>query len=385
MRKGALRICLGIVLVILVMAMLTGACSKPPPPPLPSTVPSGNQPPVITNLTAAKMQVYPSGTAEIQCVASDPNGDRIDFTWSCTGGSFSGAGPIVTWKAPPQYGTYAITVVVSDGKGGSAQSSLNMAVAANQNPIINSLNANPSNTLYGGSTTLTCLATDPDGDVVRYSWTASEGNITGVGDKVTWVAPNKGGEFTVTCIVSDGRGGETRGDVRVSVSTATRTITITPVAQETGTVDSDGDKDNSRTMAGDDEKNVGYCAFWSFDIWSLQGANIDNAKLKFNTRAVAGNPFDLTTGLKGLRLWAVRYGDKLPGFQYTGTQLQLEGAIQTSPPVEIDVTPDVWQLAKAAATRFQFEALFMSKTNGNNVAEFIEWSDVVLEVTYSGK
>ena len=75
----------------------------------------------------------------------------------------------------------------------------------------------------------------------------------------------------------------------------TRTITITPVAQETGNVGSDGDKDNSRMRAGDDEKNVGYSAFFSYDIWSLQGANIENAKLKFTTRNVAGNPFDMTT------------------------------------------------------------------------------------------
>ncbi len=385
MKKGIFRLgfCVLIVTMLLV-ALVSSACGQQPSPaPQPtSPTPGGNQPPAITNLTAAQMQVYPSGTSEIQCVASDADGDKLDFTWSTTGGKFSGAGPIVIWQAPEQYGTYEVKVVVSDGKGGSTQMSLNMTVGANQSPLINSFKADPSTILYGGSTTLTCVAADPDGDVVRYSWTASEGTITGVGDKVTWVAPGKGGEYTITVVVSDGKGGEMRGDVKITVTATTSTITIPPDAQRTGTVDSDGDKDNSRTLAGDDEKNVGYCAYWSFDIWSLHGATIDNAKLKFDTRTVVPGVFDMTTGLKGLRLWEVKYGDKLPGFQYTGTQLLRGGALFASQPVEVDVTPEIGRLAQSQATRFQIEALFMSKTNGNNVAEFIEWSSVVLEVTY---
>jgi len=375
----------GIVLVMLaVVAMLGGACGPreaPLPPPLPPT-PSGNQPPVISSMVAEKMQLYPSGNTEIQCIAQDADGDQLDFKWACTGGEFSGAGPIVIWKAPPNYGTYTITATVEDRKGGSAQASLTITVGANQSPQISSLTGSPSGILYGGSTTLTCIATDPDGDVVRYSWSASEGSITGVGNKVTWIAPNKGGNFNVTVIVSDGKGGETRGDVMVTVSAAVRTVTITPVAQETGTVSSDGDRDNSRTLAGDNDKDIGYCAFWSYDVWSLAGKNIQSASLKFTTRAIAGNPFPSTTGLGGLRMWKVTYGDKLPKFAYTGSNL-INVPLQTRQPIVLDVTQDVANVAAAAVTRFQVEALFMKGTNGNHVAEFIEWSEVVLEVTYS--
>ena len=390
MRIGLFRRSLGTVLVVLtIAAMLGSACGPseaPPSAPAPAPpTPGGNQPPVISSLTAAQMQIYPNGNTEIQCVAMDADGDRIDFKWACTGGSFTGAGPTVTWKAPEHYGTFDISVTVEDGKGGMAQASVTLTVGANQPPLISSLSGDPSGVLYGGTATITCIASDPDGDVVRYSWSASEGTISGVGEKVTWKAPNKGGDFNITVLVSDGKGGETTGNVMVVVSAATRTITINPVAQETGTVDSDGDKDTSRTMAGDDDKNIGYCAFWSFDIYSLVGSKIDNAKLKFTTRSVANNPFPSTTGLGGLRLWQVTYGDKLPKFWYTGTKLHHAQAVLLKPPTEIDVTPDVNHLVQAAATRFQVEALFMRKTNGNGVAERIEWSDVVLEVTYSEK
>jgi hypothetical protein len=381
------RSAFGMVLVALaVVAMLGGACGprEVPPPPVTTPVPTGNQPPVISSLIAKQMQLYPSGNTEIQCIAQDADGDQLDFKWATTGGNFSGAGPIVIWQAPPNYGTYTITVTVEDRKGGSAQASLNMSVGANQSPVISSLTANPSGLLYGGSTTITCIANDPDGDVVRYSWSASEGNITGVGDKVTWIAPNKGGNFNVTVIVSDGKGGETQGNVMVNVAAATRTITITPNTEETGTVSSDGDRDNSRTRAGDDEKDIGYCAFWSFDIWSLHGQKIQSASLKFTTRSIAGNPFPSTTGLDGLWLWQVTYGDKLPKFRYLGSPLR-NTVLQTKPPTVVDVTPDVAYLAAAAATRFQVEALFDKVTNGNRVAEWIEWSEVVLEVSYSEK
>ena len=380
---------LGIVLVgLAVVAMLAGACGprEMPPPSLPPT-PSGNQPPVISSLVAENMQLYPSGNTEIQCIAQDADVDQLDFIWACTGGGFSGAGPIVIWKAPPDYGTYTITVTVEDGKGGSAQRSLDITVGANQSPAISSLVADPSGLLYGGRTTITCIATDPDGDAVSYSWSASEGSISGVGNKVTWVAPNKGGNFNVTVILSDGKGGETTGNIMVTVAAAAMTVTITPVAQETGTVRSDGATDNSRTLAGDDDNDPdrGYCAFWSFDVWSLQGKKIQNASLKFPNPRIAGNPFSSTTGLNGLRFWKVKYGDELPAFQYTGSNL-INVPVQTAPPTELDITQEIVNVAAAAATRFQVEALFLKGYNGNHVAEFIEWPEgVVLEVTYSDK
>src|SRR4030066_274199 len=249
----------GMVLVALaIVAMLGVACGQQPPPPVtPPPTPSGNQPPVIQSLLAQDVQLYPSGNTEIQCMAQDADGDKLDFKWACTGGNFSGAGAIVIWQAPPNYGVYTITVTVEDRKGGSAQASLPVTVGANQSPAISELIANPSGILYGGSTTLTCMATDPDGDVVHYSWSASEGSITGVGNRVTWVAPNKGGNYNITVVVSDGKGGESRSDVMVTVSAAVRSTILTSVAEETGTVDSGGDKDNSRTTAGVDDKDIG--------------------------------------------------------------------------------------------------------------------------------
>ncbi|HEX76132.1 MAG TPA: PKD domain-containing protein [Dehalococcoidia bacterium] len=387
MKSSVFKKKLGIVLLMLaIITMLGSACGPGQAPPAAPSPPGqgGNQPPTISSLTATHTQVYPSGNTEIRCVASDPDGDKVNFKWSCTGGSFTGVGEIVTWKASENYGSYDVTVTVEDGKGGTTQATLTLSVVANQNPQISSLVADPSTALPKGSSTITCVATDPDGDEVRYSWSASEGNVTGVGNKVTWVAPNKDGTFDITVLVSDGKGGETTGYVSVTVSAARKTVTIPVVQEETGTVSSDGDRDTSKTMAGDDDKNVGYRAFWSFDIWSLVGTEIQDAKLAFTTKSKAGDPFPSTTGLSGLRLWKVNYGrGGLPEFGITGGKMDSVAAVVTKLPTVIDVTPEITHFVKASSDRFQVEALFMKITNGNGVAEWIEWSEVTLEVTYS--
>jgi len=47
------------------------------------------------------------------------------------------------------------------------------------------------------------------------------------------------------------------------------------------------------------------------------------------------------------------------------------------------VTPDIDYAVKSAAYRFQIEALFNKAMNGDGIAQWIEWADVKLEVTYT--
>jgi len=367
--------------------MLGSACgpSEAPPAPEPETT-GGNQPPVISSLAAEQTQIHPSGTTEVKCVALDADGDEMSFEWACTGGSFGPTSPtIVTWNAPANYGNYEVTVTVEDGQGGTAQQTLTLSVVANQAPQIVSVDADPDTLLPLGSSTITCRANDPDGDKVRCSWSAGEGDISGEGDKVTWDAPNKEGTFEITVLVSDDKGGETKGYVSITVAAATRTVLFNAVQEETGTVSSDGDRDCSRTRAGDDDRNIGYRAFWSFNIYSLVGTEVEDAKLKFSTKTSNDEAFKSAGAgaLGGLQLWKARYGEGgLPSFDITGGTL---APLQKEPPTVINITPEIARLVNANATRFQAEALFMKITNGDGVAQWIEWSDVTLTVTYKEK
>lgn len=99
----------------LAVALLMAGCSGNYAPTLPSPDPVINAP-RVTSLTPDAAAVEPGATTTITCVAADPQGDTLTYTWTATGGAFTGAGETVTWTAPDAEGTYTITCTVSDGE-----------------------------------------------------------------------------------------------------------------------------------------------------------------------------------------------------------------------------------------------------------------------------
>jgi len=256
----------------------------------------------------------------------------------------------------------------------------------NQAPVISSITANPTQLTYGDSSTIVCVCTDPDDDPININWSASDGSVTGTGGQVTWVAPSKDGNFNVSVTVSDNRGAKTTGSVTIAVSTPIKTVTINPVAAETGTVNQRNATDYSKTKAGDDAQNIGYRAFWGFDISSVAYKNIQSATLKFTTGTIVGKPFHHLPPeyLGGLKLWKATYGSTLPQFGYVGAEIINTGAV-FEPPTSVDVTTEIRVLSAYGVNRLQVEALFGHVSNGNNSPDYIEWSSVVLEIIYSVK
>jgi len=334
----------------------------------------------IQSLTPVQTQTSPGGTVVIESKVTNPGNANLTYKWSATGGGFGGSGANNIWQAPSQVGTYEITLSVEDGKGGVAQSKTSITVSSNRPPAITSLSADPVNVMPGGSATINCVANDPDGDIVRYTWNASDGSISGTGSKVSWISPNKSGDFGITCVVSDGNGGEAKQTIVIKVSPSGSNITISLTRQESGTVASTGDKDTTKYRAGDDGANVTYRSFFSYDIFSLNKTNVRQAKLKFGPGKVTGDPFG---GLTGLRLWKVSYGGGLPDYNVTGDNLYYAGGLLSSPPNEIDVTPEITSLIAAGADKFQLEALFYKTSNTNNSIDYIEWPDVSLLITFN--
>lgn len=89
---------------------------------------------------------------------------------------------------------------LQSGVLGTAQITVNGA------PAIESLIAEPMVADHGGEVALTCTATDPDADVLTYTWTCDAGTIVDDGPVATWFAPSEDGYFVVSCTVSDGKG-----------------------------------------------------------------------------------------------------------------------------------------------------------------------------------
>jgi len=377
-----------LVLLAVVTLTVVAACAQPAATPT-QQAPQGNLPPVIASLTAAQNQTYPGGTVNIQSVVSDPNGDMINFNWTATGGEFVENGRAQTdWRAPKGYGSYEIKLTVDDGKGGSAQATTSVAVSANHAPTITSLSADPAALQFASMATLTCIASDQDGDPVQYKWEARDGTLSGTGNKISWTSPSKGGNYSVFVVASDGKGAETRQEIVIPVAAPSGVQTFTLIPKESGTVTSEGDRDNSMFRAGDDEKNIGYRAFFSYNIFPLMGMDIKQAKLKFiDGRVVGDDPFDPVTGVGGYQVMRISYGNILPKFgTVDGSPFQRSEGYLNKPIVEVDVTPELITAVDNRLEKFQAEAGFMKRSfNGNNIAQYVQWQDVVLEVTASAK
>jgi hypothetical protein len=175
-----------------------------------------NTPPVIDSLSAKRPRANRGEFVVIECLALDDDRDNLTYSWSATGGIFYGTGPVTTWEAPLALGTYTIRVAVSDGKGAEASGQLTLEVAVNHSPVIESLTASETVVIFGRSTDINCVASDPDGDVISYFWSATDGEISGEGSSIIWSAPDACGEYvTVTVSVVDTRGGETSAEVTI--------------------------------------------------------------------------------------------------------------------------------------------------------------------------
>jgi outer membrane protein OmpA-like peptidoglycan-associated protein len=187
--------------------------NPPPPPP--------NHPPTVT-VSANPTKVF-AGSGDnivLQAQASDPDNDTLNYKWSATGGAIEGSGPEARWNSNGvQEGKYTITVAVDDGRGGTANASTDVSVEQKPNtPPTITCSADPATITVGQRSSITANATDADNDKLTYSYKASGGTVNGTGANAqfdsTGVAP---GNYTVTCHVSDGRGGETDAITQVAV------------------------------------------------------------------------------------------------------------------------------------------------------------------------
>lgn len=172
-----------------------------------------NHRPVIASLEAEPERVLPRGTCQIACNATDPDGDGLVYGWSATEGTITttGRGDTVAWSAPNAVGSYNVTVIVADGRGGAATDYITVTVRSDRSPTINSLTASADWALPAGSLHVTCSASDPDGDELSYEWSSSGGDVSGIGAAVEWTGPEELGIYYITVIVSDGHG---RSDTR---------------------------------------------------------------------------------------------------------------------------------------------------------------------------
>ena len=192
-----------------------------------------NRAPTINNLVANAVWTTPSGNLQVTCDASDPDGDELSYAWTASGGEISGTGTVVNWTAPQEVGTYNVTVVVRDGRGGGDMRGVLLSVSPGTPPTIEDLAVTAKEPKYLKTTTtgykvwkakeydIECIVSDASGGVA-YVWSCTGGQISGEGSKITWIAPNQSSvDATVTVMVSDVTGNQVGKSIVFTVPSCT--------------------------------------------------------------------------------------------------------------------------------------------------------------------
>ena len=186
---------------------------NPPPPP--------NHPPVAAcSVSPASVFAGSTDAVALHVNASDPDNDPLTYSYTATGGTIDGTGADARWNPSGlAVGTYTATAKVDDGRGGTATCSADLKVEPPPNhPPVISCTTDRTPIMPGERTGITSTASDPDGDPLTYSYSATAGQVTGDGPKATFDSTGlQPGSYTVKCAVSDGRGGTAESSTNVDV------------------------------------------------------------------------------------------------------------------------------------------------------------------------
>gem|GEM_PF-1006818 len=119
-------------------------------------------------------------------------------------------------------GTWYIKISRTSGEGEYQlvvnSTSVSSGGGDNNPPVISSLDANQDSIEINHDVDITCNASDQDGDTLRFSWTANGVSVGANDSYLTWRAPDTAGTYTITCTVSDGKGGEDSESVSITVT-----------------------------------------------------------------------------------------------------------------------------------------------------------------------
>ncbi len=131
----------------------------------------------------------------------------LTYTWAASGGTLGtsgalGASRVINWSSS-EPGSYEIVCSIEDGSGVVVRDTLQLSVASNFPPAVADVIATPDIVDLSGSARLTCMATDPEGDPLTYSWVAEAGTLEENGSSADWTAPDSVGYFGIACFARD--------------------------------------------------------------------------------------------------------------------------------------------------------------------------------------
>ena len=163
-----------------------------------------NYPPTVT-CSVAKASILQADTTTVRANAVDPDGDKLTYSWSTTGGKITGNGDTATFDATGVApGKYTVSVTVSDKKH-QVSCSVEITVLKRNHPPTARVEPSTFAITQGESQNLRCIGSDPDNDPLTYSWSVNGQPLAAAQPQISFGSEGrKPGNYTATCTVSDG-------------------------------------------------------------------------------------------------------------------------------------------------------------------------------------
>jgi len=247
-----------------------------------------NDPPTVA-CSADKASILQADTTTVHAKASDPDGDKLSYSWNATGGKISGAADTATFDATGVTpGKYTVTATVKDKKHSASCSSDITVLKRNHAPVA-SVEPSTFDLTQGESVNLLCKASDPDSDPLTYSWTVNGEKLAAAGSQITFGSEGRNpGTYNIACTASDGEAsasGTSKGTIRA------RVIPNQPptIECQTSTVDvASGESRELRASAKDpDGDKLTY-------TWSGTGVSGSGSSATFNAAGVKAGSYTVT-------------------------------------------------------------------------------------------
>ena len=169
---------------------------------------AGNGTPVIERVALTPPNLVPGQDIQVVVEASDPDGDRLrfDYTWTYNGKPVqSGAKSIFHPVQLEKGDRVKVTVTATDGVHVSSPREAS-ASAQNRPPVLSAVGLKPFGDVRAGEViTAAPMASDPDNDVLRYSyrWTVN-GRARGRERSLDTTGLQRGDQVQVAVVAHDG-------------------------------------------------------------------------------------------------------------------------------------------------------------------------------------
>jgi len=163
-----------------------------------------NYPPRIKSLAANDTLVITNSTITLYCTADDREDPELDYQWLMDEIPMPGT-DTMNLLTPADTGLFTVACVVTDNGGlkDSVAIILKAVEKINYPPEIEKIEADSRILDPNETTTVYCTASDANGDDLTYSWSASQGVITGTGNSATYTAPADPSNDYIVCTVMD--------------------------------------------------------------------------------------------------------------------------------------------------------------------------------------